>query len=234
MIDIASLLRESQSNLDRCDLPHPSSGRVADLIYQAWTDCSSVLAPTRSYSSQLAEAVFHMRAAMTAASSGRRPIDLPVDDDLESRGRTSYADPTGDAAIRTNTARLQHRDLLRAVGMLHGAARRCAVPDPDQRDAKTAAAKADYILEMCVRWCPRPATAKERAETEGDNEPGCMSCSRTEVARGVRRWEAACRPGQLCEWCYAGPVGKLATGEVPPLDLLRAHHDGKRIMRKAS
>lgn len=231
MIDIVGMVRGSQARLDRVGLPAPESGRVADLLYQAWSDCGAVLTSTRSYSSLLAEAVFHMRAEMDMASSGgRRPVDLALDDDLEARGRTSYADPTGQAAIRTSTARQQHRDLLHAIGVLYAAAGRCAVPEPELRDARTAASKADYVLDLSKRWCPRPPTVKERAETEGDNEPGCVSCARTEVVRGVRRWEPALW-GDLCRWCYDW---KRATGEAPSVELVRAHHDGKRIMRKAS
>lgn len=204
--------------------------RIYDRLEHAIGDGMAVLKPTTHYSSVLAEAVFNMRAAMTASETkGKRPDDLPNVPALEELGRTHYADPTGELAVKVNAARTQHRDLLRAVNVYCAAAHRCACPDPQWRDADTAAAKGYFIHDLALRWLPRPATAKERAETERANDPdakGCVSCARTDVAKGVKRWEPIAR-GDLCWWCYDW---KRKTGTAPPLEKLVAHHDGKRVM----
>ena len=131
------------------------------------------------------------------------------------QGPTSYpaiSDRTGELATR-----LAHR------------------PDVARRDladadrAKRFVAMAAKILERLHRsYSPTTASAHQRSEAE--NTPGCKSCARLKIELSdgseVNRWEPIHRD-ELCNWCYTWRR-KTAKG-WPPLDLLRAHHAGKRV-----
>lgn len=60
-------------------------------------------------------------------------------------------------------------------------------------------------------------TTKDRPK--GDGEPGCTSCNR------LKMWAPVHRDGR-CKWCYEW---WLANKQEPPIPLLRAHHEGRRI-----
>lgn len=129
-------------------------------------------------------------------------------------------DPTGEAVVRHNQA----RDDLRALERLVSHAE------------KTLRA----ALTLAEPWSPRPPSEAERQSLHVENTPGCESCSRLEVAKGVRRWEPThpkvpgatsvggrlAREMRLCRWCYEH-VG--TRGCLPNLVELRDHHAGKRV-----
>lgn len=167
--------------------------------------------------SRLVAAVAAMRLAMDDPSC----VDQ-LEPGTERRGNTMLAgtnlhhDPVATAAIAKNTARLQHQALITAIGDCHRSALAGKV--------RHATGKAYTIASAVVRWLPRQPTQKERMQAARDLEPGCVSCARTEVVRGTKRWEMAVRPGTLCDWCYRW---KLRTGEAPSVDVVEQHHRGR-------
>lgn len=178
-------------------------------------------------------------AAMRLAMDDPSCVDEPEDDAPRPSsllaGGSLHRDPTADAALVRNTARTQHTDLRRAIAQLAARADRAAHANTDteeKRAVRQVTNKADYTASMVARWLPRYATAKERQESARELDPGCVSCARTFVAPGIRRWEPTYR-GDLCSWCDRGPVGKRATGTVPPLDLLERHHAGSKVRVRA-
>lgn len=133
----------------------------------------------------------------------------------------SVSDPTGEAAIRFDRARHDLRQLDRLLQQAHRAV--------------------DDIRRLVHTYTPRPATECERRQVEQDNDPGCQSCSRTEVTRGVARWEPVWKanrnpggvltnPLDLCAWCYRWVE---TVGRLPTPDELALHHSGKRVKRPA-
>lgn len=162
-------------------------------------------------------AVAAMRLAMDDPSCVDEidPTSRPISSTLNA-GSSMHRDPTADAALAKNTARTQHRDLLRKIADCHRAAMHGKV--------KTATSKAYAVAALVSRWLPRQATTKERMEAGRDLDPGCVSCGRTEVVKGTKRWEPVTRPGQLCDWCYRW---KLRTGEAPAVEVVEQHHRGR-------
>ena len=120
-------------------------------------------------------------------------------------------DPTGEAAMAPDRAAAHRREVERLISTLH-------------RDASR-------LEQLVGLYSARPASEAERRATLADNdrEAGCRSCVRTEVAKGVTRWEPVFRD-DLCRWCYDWRRG---TGVVPSVDELRRHHRGERIRRPA-
>lgn len=94
-----------------------------------------------------------------------------------------------------------------------------------QEIGKQAARLADRLIRIAQTQQRRAATILERQRTERENDPGCSSCSRTEVAKGQPRWSPIHRD-DLCRWCYDWRRSK---GGLPPVKTLEAHHRGDRI-----
>jgi len=120
----------------------------------------------------------------------------------------SVSDPTGEAALRPDRAYRDLVELDKQLGRAHAAV--------------------EHALRILSAHTPRPSTEAERRKVEVGNTPGCESCARTEVAKGVRRWEPIYRQ-ELCSWCWQW---ERDTGRRPTDAELAAHHDGKRLTRK--
>ena len=135
------------------------------------------------------------------------------DSDGDDGWRRAISDPTGNAAIRPDRAAESRKKV--------------------EQSLKSIAHQVKLIeLEVAAWGEPRPATEYERKLVSKSNEradPGCVSCSRVEVAYGVDRWEPVFR-GVLCRWCYEWErmVGRPAT-----VDELTRHHNGQQIRRPA-
>lgn len=126
-------------------------------------------------------------------------------------------DPAGEAAMRPDRAaadRARLEELLKSMGR-----------------------QAGQVLDILARYTPRQATEKEKRETLKANqrEAGCESCARTEVSRGVPRWEPVYRrtlvddaATDLCRWCWEW---HRSLGSLPPTVQLEAHHRGQRVVR---
>lgn len=125
-----------------------------------------------------------------------------------SRSGRDIPDPTGNNAIRSDTAAGD----LRALRGIAASLRR----------------QLDTAVTIAQAYEPRAATDKERREVDASNDPGCDSCARTEVASGVARWEPRYNRTTRCRWCYEW---EKATGEQPTLDQLRRHHAGLMVRR---
>lgn len=168
--------------------------------------------------SRVVESVASMRRAMDDPSCVDviDPGQRVPGSTLLSTGRLIHRDPTADAAIVKNTARSQHTQLVKAIDECH---RACLAGK-----WKQATGKAYTVSTAVARWLPRLPTMKERQEASRDLDPGCLSCARTEVVRGTKRWEPASRPGTLCDWCYRW---KLRTSEVPSVEVVEQHHRGR-------
>ena len=120
--------------------------------------------------------------------------------------------------------------------------------DPAGRDIaefRKAAARilrdADVMARILERYQTRPANDYERSlttvEVVGNDDPGCVSCARLEVAKGVPRWEPAEQGAKidgevvrLCRWCRSWWG---TSGTLPSRDILERHHRGERIKRTA-
>jgi hypothetical protein len=113
----------------------------------------------------------------------------------------SHSDPTGTAALQDDQA---------------------------ARDLRVLAEKLTAAADIAARYQLRAANAYDQSQA-GEPCDGCVSCARSEDARGNPRWEPTHR-GDLCRWCYDQ---KRATGELPPVDLLRRHHAGQRPRKAA-
>lgn len=180
--------------------------------------------------SGIVDAVTSMRMAMDDPTCiDRLDNGAPAVVALEQFGRSLVSDRTADAAMIRNAARTQHADLVKAIAECARKADACvallAAGDltPAKRSLRTAESKAVYIANMVARWQPRYATPKERAETSRDLDPGCVSCARTQVVPGVKRWVPVSR-ADLCDWCYRW---KLRTGEAPSQEVVEQHHRGR-------
>lgn len=149
-----------------------------------------------------------MADAITATSGGGGGPS--ADPDPDQGGGRDYADPTGEAAIRSTQA----SDDLRRL----------------DRKAAHVAKVADEIWRLIDAWSPRAASTLERAATSSTKaDPGCTSCERLLSSPGQKRWEPIYR-GTLCRWCHDW---RRARGGIPPLTVLADHHDGKRVTVRA-
>lgn len=143
------------------------------------------------------------------------------------RSGPGHGDPTGEAAV-TNID-VPGRDLHRGDMLL----------------ARISRDVAELRRLYSAYGPPRAAGEAERAALARKNdrgEPGCDSCARTEVAKGVPRWVAPdpkwkaptdmdgrlAKPMWLCRWCYdrVGLWGRLPS--VAELELL--HEKGPRAV----
>lgn len=132
-------------------------------------------------------------------------------------------DPTGEAAIRSDTAAGDWRTLARTLTRI-------------RRDA-------DVALRILATYTPRPPSDHEKARTTDWNQPHCESCRRVEIANGVPWWvepktngsgahyrsTVAGRLGKplwLCAWCTDHVTRKNC---LPTVDELEQHRAGKRI-----
>jgi hypothetical protein len=143
----------------------------------------------------------------------------------------AVSDPTGEAAVRrfeplgaTGRVHAHQAELDHLVGTLANAARRIEV------------IVAGYGPPRHSNEADRLALARQN----GRSEPGCESCARTEVARGVPRWvpidsrligatDVGGRlehPQLLCVWCH-DKVERW--GRLPTPDEIDAHHSGIRV-----
>lgn len=129
----------------------------------------------------------------------------------------SYDSSTQAAALNPDKARRDLRELDRLV-----------------RQARSTAEK---LYDMTEDWL----TTTDGQPT-GTVEPGCKSCARLRVTvrgKSVPRWEPRrelsrrtvdgkqmINYSQFCEWCEDWINGE---GQSPPIRVLEAHHDGKRI-----
>ena len=166
--------------------------------------------------SRLVAAVAAMRLAMDDPSCvDQLEPGTPKPGNTMIAGTNLHRDPVAAAAIAKNTARVQHRNLIKKIADCHRAALMGKV--------KHATGKAYSIAIDVARWLPRQPTQKERMQAARDLEPGCVSCARTEVVRGVKRWEPRAR-GDLCRWC---DDWKRKTGEVPTVEIAEQHHRGR-------
>lgn len=126
-------------------------------------------------------------------------------------------DPAGEAAMRPDRAaadRARLEELLKSMGR-----------------------QAGQVLDILARYTPRQATDKEKRDTlqANEREEGCSSCARTQVTRGVQRWEPVYRATvidnekhPLCRWCWEW---LRSTGELPTLAQVEQHHRGLRVRR---
>ena len=135
----------------------------------------------------------------------------------EGGGSPTNSDPTGDAALRLDRAAQDRAALEDEIRTIHRLAK--------------------GVLGTLTRYEPRPATAKEKRETllANQRDAGCASCARTEVSRGVVRWEPIYAVRKiddeetpLCRWCWEW---HRASGELPPIRQLEAHHRGQRVSK---
>ena len=142
-------------------------------------------------------------------------------DELD-EGPPLHSDPTGEAAVRADRARDDHRRL--------------------HKEAQKAANAVEAMLQIASRYTLRDANPVEREQTEADNEPGCDSCARIAGPRTPSWWNPVYSRTTLtdgatvalCDWCYRGPLGAKSTGKLPPLDALEDHRDGKRVRKPAA
>lgn len=82
---------------------------------------------------------------------------------------------------------------------------------------RLAFASAAAVHRIVERWNPTPGTTKKTKTL--DPQDWCRSCLRI----------AKCSPrhrGDLCRWCYDFTK---STGQQPPIELVRDHHEGRRI-----
>lgn len=98
-------------------------------------------------------------------------------------------------------------------------------------------ANAERLFDLCEEWL-----TTTNGEPIGTVEPGCNSCKRLTVTikgKKVPRWEPRQQVGtqkiegktiplygNYCGFCQDWNAGE---GQPPPLKVLEAHHDGKRI-----
>lgn len=132
----------------------------------------------------------------------------------------AVSDPTGEMAIRL----AQRKDVARRdLGRYYEAIRLV-------RKGRT------MLYDLDAAYMPHHPTLFDRAETEGDNEPGCVSCARLPAPSGVKgakRWEPPTtkkpskKSGLLLCWFCDRWWGR--TGAIPPTDVLEDHHAGKRV-----
>jgi hypothetical protein len=89
---------------------------------------------------------------------------------------------------------------------------------------------ANTLMDLHRRYAINPANAYQRTTTT--EAPGCTSCARLPITlqdgSKVTRWSPIFRDA-LCRWCYDW---RRKTDTAPPLDKLRSHHDGTRVMVK--
>lgn len=137
---------------------------------------------------------------------------------LDERGvpMPRLSDPTGEANTRQDPARRDIDELRKIGSRMH-------------RDI-------ERFVAIMASHQARQANGYERMHT-AENDPGCKSCSRLEVG-GAPRWEPVHHnvtihgeKHPVCQWC-----GRWVkdNGELPSREILQAHHDGKRITRRAS
>ena len=142
-------------------------------------------------------------------------------DELD-EGPPLHSDPTGEAAIRADRARDDHRRL--------------------HKEAQKAANAVEAMLQIASRYTLRDANPIEREQTEADNEAGCDSCARIAGPRTPSWWNPVKRRTVLadgtlvavCGWCYEGPLGVRHTGKMPSREALEDYRDGKRFRRPAA
>lgn len=131
---------------------------------------------------------------------------------------TGTSDPTAQAALRPDNAARDHQNLETALA--------------------TARRNLERALAIVNTYTPRPPSELERQRMADANEPHCESCARTEVAKGITRWEPPLtqerttvserlpEPLWLCRWCYDHVT---QTGTKPNVDELDQHHAGQRV-----
>ena len=128
-------------------------------------------------------------------------------------------DRTGESALRKDRAASHRREVERLIVRVGADARR--------------------LEQLLSLYGPRHSTDSERKATALANERdvSCWSCARTEVAKGVARWEpakyhpeVAGERRQLCEWCYRW---LREVGSLPPVTQLDRHHRGQQVRRPA-
>lgn len=145
---------------------------------------------------------------------------------LEGVPMPALTDPTGEASTRRDPALAALERIRKRV-----------------RDAHRAI---DDAVHEASKWQARGADGYERMTTS-NSDPGCKSCARLTVACGkdhrgrdvmTPRWEPVHHnvtihdeKHPVCQWC-----GRWVkdTGELPSRDVLQAHHEGRRITRRAS
>lgn len=128
----------------------------------------------------------------------------------------AISDPTGEAGIGADEARVDEADTL-----------------SDVRQLKTIG---DRMVWRFARYQARAATEKQRRETEKANDPGCELCARMGQFSPPRVLSSDAkgnldRPHRLCTWHYEFV---LATGRKPTDDEERAHIAGKPVRLKVS
>lgn len=77
------------------------------------------------------------------------------------------------------------------------------------------------IYDVAGRWGRRPEASTFRGEVPDPSE-WCASCLR--IGKCSPRFR-----GDECSWCYDY---RRSEGEKPPVDLLTAHHEGRKITRR--
>lgn len=150
---------------------------------------------------------------------------------VEDYGPPPVSDPTGEAVAN---AMAEHRAVDRAV----------ALEREFDRTLRAVHAGAGRLIGILAAFPPaHPAGEADRLALARQNErpePGCTSCARLDVAKGVARWEpidsrlvgptsAGGRLAEemlLCVWCH----DKVRLWDrLPTVDELAAHHEGRRV-----
>lgn len=160
-------------------------------------------------------------ASYTGPTKVAKVYDPATFTDGENPDRDGHlpGDPTGEAAIRTDKANQDRRDIERAIVRI-------------QKEAL-------FVHRVLERYEPRAATDTDRARTEQENDPGCQSCSRIEGHNGPM-WAPVYRHGtvngnlaeamHLCSWCYTYARNK---GRLPVPRELEQHRDGIPVRTSA-
>jgi hypothetical protein len=224
-VTVSEELREAAKSLmrvaDAIDHPDPRDGlTLVERIregFQGWPSGSGFDGTGRGTRMEQHDVMVPLRT-----QPGRR-VPVPFD------AAAPRNDPTGEAATRPDHAKA---DLDR----LH-------------KDTRAVTRTARSLLDVWARHTLRAPNPVE--QLEGAPEPGCQSCARVSspgtvglakthqtawwnpVDRNVLLADG--RKVGLCSWCRkdAGPYSAAQTGDMPPLQAVEAHRDGRRLGRTA-
>lgn len=161
----------------------------------------------------------------TGGTSGHTTVkfcERHQDDKCDCGESTTYpavSDPTGETAVRL----AGHHDAARRdIARYHDAIRLV------RKGRET-------LLKLHDEWMPHGASSMDQSKAD-EPEPGCESCARLPAPSGVagaKRWEPPTtkNPSKttgslLCWFCERW---HRRTGHIPPVNVVKDHHNGKRI-----